>query len=379
MSQIEQKTNVIEELKHLDEHQILVPYDPLLINEIDKVEQVVENAVDQLVDVPMGLWLARGLLLLEAILCGTNFASVKYLENLCFEPPCHHLPSEFAFARFGVAALASSPFLFNQNLDVIKGGLECGLFVSLGYLTQALALSYISAGQCAFICSLTVVVVPLLSFVLYRKPITMSNIISGILALAGVAVLEGLVNFVTEPAVATAVIDAGSAVSGDIWQEYKGDLLALGQPIGFGLAFMKIEENVEKFKHVPNRVLTISAAQCLVTGFISYLWVLYDYHGVFPNLSYMIEIHHIGAIAWTGIMTTVVAIYLECVALQVASATEASLLFSSEPVWASLFGLWLLHEQLGINAYVGGAIILCACILSATSDLTFAKPANDEQ
>jgi len=290
MSQIEQKTNVIEELKHLDEHQILVPYDPLLINEIDKVEQVVENAVDQLVDVPMGLWLARGLLLLEAILCGTNFASVKYLENLCFEPPCHHLPSEFAFARFGVAALASSPFLFNQNLDVIKGGLECGLFVSLGYLTQALALSYISAGQCAFICSLTVVVVPLLSFVLYRKPITMSNIISGILALAGVAVLEGLVNFVTEPAVATAVIDAGSAVSGDIWQEYKGDLLALGQPIGFGLAFMKIEENVEKFKHVPNRVLTISAAQCLVTGFISYLWVLYDYHGVFPNLSYMVSI-----------------------------------------------------------------------------------------
>jgi drug/metabolite transporter (DMT)-like permease len=78
-------------------------------------------------------------------------------------------------------------------------------------------------------------------------------------------------------------------------------------------------------------------------------------------------------------MTTVVAIYLECVALQVASATEASLLFSSEPVWASLFGLWLLHEQLGINAYVGGAIILCACILSATSDLTFSKPANDEQ
>jgi len=68
-------------------------------------------------------------------------------------------------------------------------------------------------------------------------------------------------------------------------------------------------------------------------------------------------------------MTTVVAIYLEGIALQVASATEASLLFSSEPVWASLFGAWLLHEQLGINSYVGGAIILGACILSAASDM----------
>ena len=64
-------------------------------------------------------------------------------------------------------------------------------------------------------------------------------------------------------------------------------------------------------------------------------------------------------------MTTVLAIYFEGVALQAASATEAALMFSSEPVWASLFGAWLLHERLNVNSYVGGAIILCACILSA--------------
>jgi drug/metabolite transporter (DMT)-like permease len=86
------------------------------------------------------------------------------------------------------------------------------------------------------------------------------------------------------------------------------------------------------------------------------------------NIFFQIEPHRLGAIAWTGIMTTVVAIYLEGVALQVASATEASLLFASEPVWASLFGAWLLHETLGINSYIGGAIILSACVLSAASE-----------
>jgi drug/metabolite transporter (DMT)-like permease len=79
--------------------------------------------------------------------------------------------------------------------------------------------------------------------------------------------------------------------------------------------------------------------------------------------------HRLAAIGWTGIITTVVAIYLEGIALETASATEAALLFASEPVWASLFGAWLLHESLNLNAYVGGAIILAACVMSAVSDL----------
>ena len=81
------------------------------------------------------------------------------------------------------------------------------------------------------------------------------------------------------------------------------------------------------------------------------------------------EPHRLAAVGWTGIMTTVVAIYLEGVALQTASATEAALTFASEPVWASMFGAWLLHEQLDANAYVGGAVILCACIMGALADL----------
>jgi len=72
-------------------------------------------------------------------------------------------------------------------------------------------------------------------------------------------------------------------------------------------------------------------------------------------------------------MTTVVAIYFEGVALQVASATEAAITFATEPVWASLFGAYLLHEKLGTSAYVGGAIITLACLLGSVADLTSAK------
>ena len=53
--------------------------------------------------------------------------------------------------------------------------------------------------------------------------------------------------------------------------------------------------------------------------------------------------------------------------------------FSSEPVWASLFGMWLLHETFGINTYVGGAVILVACVLGALTDLPALSEGGEDQ
>jgi len=149
----------------------------------------------------------------------------------------------------------------------------------------------------------------------------------------------------------------------------QGDIIALGQPFGFGYAFMRIEEYLEKFKDEENVVMTISAGQCVAVAIMSLFWVLHDYDMVLPNMMYLIEPHRLGAIAWTGLMTTVVAIYFQGIALQVASATEAALTFASEPVWASLFGAWLLGEQLTDDSYAGGAVILAACLLGVVADL----------
>ena len=78
-------------------------------------------------------------------------------------------------------------------------------------------------------------------------------------------------------------------------------------------------------------------------------------------------------------MTTLVAIYLEGVALQTASATDAAITFASEPVWAALFGAWLLKEQLGLNDYVGGAIITLACLVGAAGDLVLDKDSKTDE
>jgi len=339
-------------------------------------------------DGEMSLFVARAILLLVAAIWGTNFASVKYLENLCFHPPCHHPPSEFALARFGVAGLVSIPLLVKQRWDVILGGFECGLWITLGYVSQAMALATISSGKCAFICSLTVVFVPVVSAILYGRPIKRADVLAGLVAISGVAILEGLIDINNVLGAAPAVADsseilaqttAASSSTVEVATDPvaslaatigidKGSLLALGQPVGFGFAFTRIEATQEKFKDVPNRVLTIAAAQCVSVGILSLLWVLYDYDGVLPDFGYLIEWHRIATIVWTGIVTTVFAIYLEGIALQKATATDASIAFSSEPVWASMFGYLLLSENLGLNAYVGGAVIMTGCLIGALSE-----------
>jgi drug/metabolite transporter (DMT)-like permease len=253
----------------------------------------------------IGLWWARGILLLVAILWGTNFASVKYLETLCFHPPCVHPPSEAALARFGLAGIVSIPLLISQPMNVILAGLECGLWVTLGYIAQALALSTISSGECAFICSLTVVVVPMVNAICFGKPIKKISIISAILALSGVGVLEGLVDTSSllgiQPALADSsemVASTASTVAATGFLGFlqkmgigNGDLLAILQPIGFGVSFIRIEHYVEKFSDVKNRVLTIAAAECVAVGLLSLFWVLYDFHGVVPNMEYMVSLN----------------------------------------------------------------------------------------
>ena len=330
------------------------------------------------------------------------------MELLCFHPPCNHPPSEAAFARFGVAALIGLPLLLKQRWDVIRAGLECGLFIFLGYATQALALSSIDSGRCAFICSLTVVFVPVVSLIVYGKPMKMTNVVAAVVALAGVGVLEGLINVSDLLGVAPAVADstgpaidvaaaASAAMASSLRQSQaaggalseastgplaalaetlgvsKGDLLALGQPIGFGYCFTRIEYYQEEFKDVPNRVLTIAAAQCVAVGILAFFWVLYDYHWTLPNFGYMLEPHRLATIGWTGIVTTVFAIFLEGIALQTATATDAALIFSTEPLWAGLFGFILLNERLGRNDYIGGSIILVACLIGSVSDLLASK------
>ena len=93
-----------------------------------------------------------------AAIYGTNFACVKLLDDA--------MPaSQAAALRFGLAAAAMLPFTATASgAGALGAGFEVGVWNALGYTAQAIGLAAAgaSAGKSAFLCSLAVVVVPLL-------------------------------------------------------------------------------------------------------------------------------------------------------------------------------------------------------------------------
>jgi drug/metabolite transporter (DMT)-like permease len=70
------------------------------------------------------------------------------------------------------------------------------------------------------------------------------------------------------------------------------------------------------------------------------------------------------AVAWTGILSTSTNFCIEITALGRVPSSEASVILATEPLWASLFAAILLHEQFGTNDYIGGVLMVSACLVN---------------
>uniref|UniRef100_A0A7S4EIY8 EamA domain-containing protein n=1 Tax=Pseudo-nitzschia australis TaxID=44445 RepID=A0A7S4EIY8_9STRA len=357
-----------------------------------------------------GVVRARWLLVAAAALYGTNFSVVKMLGD---EMPVS-ISTSF---RFGLAALATLPWLVegfvpkiytNTNTNALfpseQGpsgnavvendgggaekdrqrymatmyGLEVGLWNSIGYVAQAVGLETTLASKSAFLCSMAVVIVPLLDWVVGKRLLP-RQWMGALLALAGVAFLElGGVDL--------DLLSSGGGVT-------IGDKLSLVQPVTFGLGFWRMEQAMHQF---PQEAQRMTAAQ-LMAIFISSLaygaWSLgvfdhllvgggsgsgggigIDLAGLesslstlstsFPWKEWFTDPAILFGLFWTGCITTALTIYMETLALKNLSAAETTLIFSTEPLWGTAFAVAVMGEQMGMNSAVGAGLILTACIYS---------------
>jgi len=291
---------------------------------------------------PQEYWTPRLTLLLCCVLYGTNFAVGRLLNDYSV------VPSVVSGLRFTLAAVCLSPFLPQIEKELIKPAILCSLFVAMGYIGQSVSLETISAGKSGFICSLAVITCPLLESVFDGRKISTPLLAAIALSIAGVGALE----------------------LGDIEPPGVGDLWAMGQPIGFGAAFWKTNAMMRRF---PSQTLPITAVQVAGSGSISLAWMLVEaaknghldaslFDPVFatPQVS--------AAILYLGIVTTAVTRIGETKALGSVSSGDASILMTTEPLWAAVFGGLLVGESLGTSAWVGGGLILAACLANIVEE-----------
>merc|ERR1712127_670985 len=96
------------------------------------------------------------------------------------------------------------------------------------------------------------------------------------------------------------------------------DLASYLQPFMFGLGFWRMEHAMRKF---PSQASRITAAQLFAVFVVSTLYCLSGFGGVAPPdmhevMQWVSNPSILASLAWTGLITTALTIYMETIALK---------------------------------------------------------------
>lgn len=267
------------------------------------------------------------LLVLVTLVWGTTFALLKSAAQ-------HLSGLEISVARFIVAALCMSPFVLKLRLAVWRDGALLGSMGLVSYVSQAYGLQFISSDRSAFLTSLNVLFVPLLSWFMGGQ-LNFKIVFAALLACGGI----GLMSW-----------GGGSSLPGD------------GATVISALAYASYVLMLSRMtlKHPSRELVTTQIVMMALIGV-----VLLPFEGLAQVASLPARALTVWpVILFLGAVATAAMLFLQAQGQKRVSAARAALIYALEPAFAALFSWLLLGEQLGLRAALGGAILVAAVLLS---------------
>lgn len=254
-------------------------------------------------------------------------------------------PFLFNAVRNYIGAAALLPFLvFMQRRDkaeavkprrnkktLITGGIICGIILCAASLLQQVSLQKTSVGKAGFLTALYVVIVPVLSFFIGKKPGAMIWI-SVCIALIGAYLMS---------------IKGGFVIDG-------GDLLVIISALFYSIHIMA----VDYFSPKMNGVI-LSCLQFFVCGTLSF-FLAFMYEPV--NIAGVLKTWM--PLLYTGILSSGVAYTLQILGQRLTSPAVASVTMSLESVFAALAGWILLAQTLTLRETMGAVLVFAAVLIA---------------
>merc|ERR1711862_882550 len=161
--------------------------------------------------------------------------------------------------------------------------------------------------------------------------------------------------------------------------------LSFAQPIGFGLGYIQLEELM---RERPQAALPVSAIKLAMVAIASFIFfelsplILNNDIPLTPRIPDFTPILSspvaLSGILYTGLITSALALWVESIAFKRVPATDASIILTTEPLFAALAGALALGETFVFSDYVGAALILGACIYAILLDNDAAEDCNNE-
>ena len=279
---------------------------------------------------------ADAVLIFCTLLWGLTFSLVK--ESLSETGPLYINVLRFVFS--GVLFLPAAILRRRQvRLSTVTWGFGLGVLLFYGFAFQTMGLGTTTAQRSAFLTQMLVIFAPIFQLLLFRVPIRAGTI-------AGIAIVLPGLYFLLSAADVPFADNVGM-----------GDLLGLGCAATYGL-YMVLLDRATRHEDVVLIVFfqIVFAAACFVLAFS-----ISD-----EKMHLQVSSRYITAIAYLSIATTVLTTYLQSRFQKLVSAARAGVLYSMEPVFASIFAFALLGENPGMRGYAGGGLILFGVILSET-------------
>lgn len=285
---------------------------------------------------------ADGLMFVITLVWGFTFIFTKIGISYTNE-------SFFVLMRFGIALflllIVFNKQLFSIKKQTFKQGLILGFFYAGGFILQTYGLKMTSVPKSAFITGLAVPLVPFVYWFLVRKRVDIFSKIGVFVASIGLW-------FFTNP---------------DINNLNVGDILTLFSTVfwAFYITYMD--------KYTKDQIGTDFTAQLVFMQFLSLV--------VFSSISFLIidlpnfhlDFHPnlIYALLYNGIIASFVLTFIHTAYQRFTTPIKAALIFSLEPVVASVASIFIFNLLFSFREILGAIIMIGGVLTSEIGPLIF--------
>ena len=276
--------------------------------------------------VPSG---SEAVLIFITVIWGATFLTVQNALSVSG-------PLFFVGLRFGTAALAmafiAAPVLRGLTWAEVRAGAMIGIAIFLGYTLQTYGLQTIPSSKSAFITALYVPIVPLLQWLVLKRPPGLMSWAGIALAFTGLVLLAG---------------PGGTSIGLGI-----GEFLTLLSAIAIAAEIILIGGFAGRVDVRRVTVVQLAVTSLLAFGFMAPM------NEAVPPPSWLLILSAVGL----GLASAGIQLAMNW-AQRTVSPTRATVIYAGEPVWAGIVGR-LFGEILPAAALIGAALIIAGVIVS---------------
>ena len=284
----------------------------------------------------------RGILalLLVTLVWGTTFPAMKELT-------VHFSAQWIIFLRFAIAGVLLSPFLWKAGRDDLVSGGLLGVLLFFCFMFQVEGLALTSSNRNAFICGLSVLIVPLLDLLAGKLP---------------------------EKRIAAALLLAVSGLALLCWDDGswgRGENYALASAVAFAVYIKMMAFRTRR----ASRLMTLTASQIITVAACAAIWLLarevprttidvdQDFLNYWQAIGQGLTKYTVNLL-YLGVVATAAIISLQSWGQARATANEAAVIYSFEPAAAAFFAYFMLGDTMSSRAWLGAALLISGMIVS---------------